>query len=149
MKIEELIQQKKFLHNGHKAIINLIYTYHWLSKQMEDVFDSFQITQQQFNVLRILRGRFPNSATAGEVKEVMLDKSPDLTRLCDRLLKKKWIERATNEKNRRQIFLKITQEGLDLLEMIDNQMLKLSENFKNLSEQEFEQLSELLDKLRG
>jgi len=79
----------------------------------------------------------------------MLDKNPDLTRLCDRLLEKKWIERETNSCNRRQVLLRITPVGLDLLAQIDPLIAKEAKQFAQLTEDEAEMLSALLDKLRG
>lgn len=147
VKIEEAIKQKKFDSPVHKAMVNMIYTYNWLNSMWEEFFESYDLTEQQYNVLRILRGRFPNSICAGDIKEVMLDKNPDLTRLCDRLVKKGLIERQYNEFNRRQVLIKITKEGLDLLKQIDPGMKKQAKKIK-LSDKEAEILSDLLDKIR-
>lgn len=147
MKIEEAIKQKKFESSQQKAIINLMYTYHWLSAQQDQLFKQFELTTQQYNVLRILRGKYPNSLCVGDIKEVMLDKNPDLTRLCDRLVKKKLLERQFNEYNRRQVLIKITEGGLNLLKEIDPHLKKQFKKLK-LSEKEAEKLSDTLDKLR-
>jgi DNA-binding MarR family transcriptional regulator len=149
MNIENEIHQKRFVSSGQKAIVNILYTYHWLMKRMNEVFAKYNLTHQQFNVLKILKGQSPLAIPVGEVKEVMLDKSPDLTRLCDRLVNKKLIERVSNEQNRRQVLIRIKDEGIQLLEEIDNQMLTISSEWQKLSDEEFLQLSELLDKLRG
>jgi len=149
MDIEEAIKQKKFESAQQKAWVNLIYTFNCLNDQVNQAFKDFDITQQQYNVLRILRGRFPEPASCASVKEVMLDKNPDLTRLCDRLVSKGLIERDLNADNRRQVVLKITNPGLELLKEIDPVMKKYNKSLNNLSEKEAEKLSELLDKLRG
>src|ERR1700756_3962599 len=99
MKIEEAVKQPKFSNSQQKAVINIMYTYNWMNAMQEELFAVYDITPQQYNVLRILRGRFPNSVCAGDIKEVMIDRSPDLTRLCDRLVKKELIERQINEYN--------------------------------------------------
>jgi DNA-binding MarR family transcriptional regulator len=113
-------------------------------------FKEVDITFQQYNVLRILRGKFPESLNPGEIKSVMLDKSPDLTRLVDRLLAKELVERGTCEVNRRKIDIKISQKGLDFLKSIDKKVKGVHEaHTLNLTEQEAETLSNLLDKLRG
>ncbi|MFL5753621.1 MAG: MarR family winged helix-turn-helix transcriptional regulator [Bacteroidia bacterium] len=148
MKIDEAIKQKKFDSPVHKAMVNVIYTYNWLSNLWTAFFEQYEITEQQYNVLRILRGRYPNSICAGDIKEVMLDKNPDLTRLCDRLVKKGLIERQYNEFNRRQVLIRITKTGLDLLRHIDPGMKKQAKKIK-LSDKEAELLSDLLDKIRG
>ncbi len=148
MKIEEAIRQPKFSSAHQKAIVNIMYTYNWMNGIQEELFTKFDITQQQYNVLRILRGRFPNSICAGEIKEVMIDRSPDLTRLCDRLVKKELVERQINEYNRRQVLIKITTTGLELLKEIEPALKNMSKRFKNLTDEEADKLSELLDKLR-
>ncbi|MBS1646011.1 MAG: MarR family transcriptional regulator [Bacteroidetes bacterium] len=147
MKIEEAIKQKKFESLQQKAVINLIYTYHYMMDKQQAIFTKNDLTAQQFNVLRILRGKLPNSMGVGEVKEVMLDKNPDLTRLCDRLLKKKLIERFPNKFNKRQMLLKITKEGLHLLKKIDPHIKKQQKKMP-ISNKEAEILSDILDKLR-
>lgn len=149
MKIEELIKQTKFVSPLQKAMLNLIYTYHWQVDQSAEVFKPFGITMQQFNVLRILRGKHPEFVPVGDVKAVMLDKNPDLTRLCDRLQEKDLIERETNACNRRQVLLRISKAGLELLERADPMIMQRAKKFDNLSDEEAETLSNLLDKLRG
>jgi len=148
VKFEDVIKQKKFESAQQKAILNLIYTHNWVSSLHEAFFKEYDLTMQQYNVLRILRGKHPESICAGEVKEVMLDRNPDLTRLCDRLLKKGLIERATNDENRRQVLLKITKGGLDLLKEMDP-FVQSSLKLNGLTEKECLLLSDLLDKLRG
>jgi len=149
MKIEDVIGQKKFESFQQKAWLNLVYTYNFISDQMNDSFKEFDITPQQYNVLRILKGRYPEPASCSSVKEVMLDKNPDLTRLCDRLISKGLIGREMNEGNRRQVILKITEEGISLLKRMEPVLKKNSKVLQNLSDKDAEKLCELLDKLRG
>jgi DNA-binding MarR family transcriptional regulator len=104
---------------------------------------------QQFNVLRILRGKHPEFVPVGDVKAVMLDKNPDLTRLCDRLQEKGWIERETNACNRRQVLLRIAKPGLELLEKMEPLLQQQAKKMDHLSDEEAELLSDLLDKIRG
>lgn len=148
MKIEEEIRTK-FESLQQKVGINIIYTSNWLNDKMNEVFKQFDVTPQQYNVLRILNGSYPKALCAGEIKAVMLDKNPDLTRLSDRLLAKGLIERELNEENRRQVLIKITTKGLELLQEIRPAIKKQSRSFSNLSDAEANQLSDLLDKLRG
>ena len=132
-----------------KVILNLIYTYNWHQEQTAKLFEEVDLTPQQYNVLRILRGRHPQPLSAGEVKEVMLDKSPDLTRLCDRLCRKGLVKRDQNPDNRRQVLINITDAGLGLLEQIEPQFAEAAKKWDNLTDEEAERLSDLLDKLRG
>jgi DNA-binding MarR family transcriptional regulator len=149
MKIENLIQQTTFNSSLQKAMINLIYTYNWHIDQIADFLKPHGVTLQQFNVLRILRGKFPEFVPVGQVKEVMLDKNPDLTRLCDRLCEKGLMERKTNSCNRRQVLLCISDQGIQLLEELNPLIIERSKSAANLTEEEAETLSALLDKLRG
>jgi DNA-binding MarR family transcriptional regulator len=149
MKIEQEIKQnKKFISNKEKALVNLLYTSNWYNTSSTGLLKDFEITVQQYNVLRILRGKFPNTTTCGEIKEVMLDKNPDLTRLVDRLVQKEFVVRSFNENNRRQVLVKISKKGLNLLSKLDPIIEKQTES-TNITEKEAETLSNLLDKLRG
>lgn len=149
MRIDDEIKQKQFKSPFQKAIINLFFTESWVQNKFKTFFKQFGITSQQYNVLRILKGHHPNSYTAGQIKEVMVDKTPDLTRLLDRLQAKKLVGRKICEWNRRQLEIVITPEGLDLLDSIGPIQDNLMTDINNLSDQEAEQLSQLLDKLRG
>ena len=149
MKIEEEIKQKKFDSPQAKAWINLIYTSNRLADSSNNIFKEFDLTSQQYNVLRILKGRLPHNASCSSVKEVMLDKNPDLTRLCDRLITKGLIIRETDDQNRRQVNLKITEQGIELLDKIKPLIKENNKRLENLSDAEAELLSDLLDKFRG
>ena len=149
MKIEEVIRQGKPMTPLQKVMINLMYTYHWQMERSGELFKSFGLTSQQYNVLRILKGRHPEAVSVGEVKAVMLDKNPDLTRLCDRLIQKELIKRDLNDQNRREVLLQITPCGLELLHKIEPVMKEAAKTWETLSPEEAETLSNLLDKLRG
>ena len=150
MKIQEAIKQSSFKSNIDMAIVNLLFTSNWLRDHQKTFFANYDIKNQHYNVLRILRGRYPDAASPGEIKEVMLDKSPDLTRLIDKLVKQGLVERFMCEENRRKVDVFITDKGLSQLKDIDHAMKKASGVWSDkLSEDEAGQLSELLDKLRG
>jgi DNA-binding MarR family transcriptional regulator len=146
MKIEDEIKQTKFKSCHQKAVINLIYTANWLHTRQQEFFKPFGITYQQYNILRILRGQLPASISASEIKQRMLDKNSDVSRLLDRLLSKKLIDKKTCPDDKRAADVTITKEGLLLINEIgslrDDHML-------NLTDEEAEKLSELLDKCRG
>lgn len=148
MKIHDSIKQAQFENPQTKAWVNLMFTYHFMMDRSRQVFKQFGVTQQQYNVLRILKGKKNQPATCGEVKQVMLDKNPDLTRLGDRLVAKGLVNREVNENNRREVALTITAKGLTLLEAIKAPLKETIKLEKALSDQEAEQLSDLLDKLR-
>lgn len=149
MRIDEEIKTTNFEDNYHKAVINITYTYGWLSNAFRCRFERHNLTQQQFNVLRILRGQYPKPATVNLIKERMLDKMSDASRIVDRLVQKGLVSRCPNNKDRRAVDIRISELGLDTLSNMD-QEFKTKELLKNnLSEEEAAQLSDLLDKLRG
>lgn len=149
MQIGEEIQSNKFEDNYHKAVINITYTYGWLSNTFRYRFEKHNLTQQQFNVLRILRGQYPKPATINMIKERMLDKMSDASRIVDRLIQKGLVSRCTNNKDRRAVDIQISQAGLDILSKMDEEFKTGDLLRNNLTEEEAGKLSDLLDKLRG
>lgn len=148
MKIEDEIKQKKFINAHQKAVINLVYTVNWMQDRHQKVFKSFNITAQQFNILRILKGQHPNSTSATEIKARMLDKNSDVSRLLDRLVAKNVIVKKACPTDKRAFDVNLTEAGLELLRTLDKKQSEL-DNILNLSEEEAYQLSDLLDKSRG
>jgi len=149
MKLEDEIKQGKFNSPQQKVLVNIIFTANWVNARLSDIIKSHQITLQQYNVLRILRGKYPKSANPGEIKAVMLDKNPDLTRLCDRMCTQGLISRSIDEVNRRKMNICITDKGLKVLEQIDPEIQKIENSMVHLQDSESGQLSDLLDKMRG
>ncbi|MGY4536761.1 DNA-binding MarR family transcriptional regulator [Mucilaginibacter sp. UYNi724] len=149
MGIEEDIKSTNFEDNYHKAVINLNYTYGWINNYMRPEFERYKLTQQQFNILRILRGQFPKPATVNLLKDRMIDKMSDASRIVDRLVQKGLVSRCTNSRDRRAVDIRISDEGLEILKKMDA-CFKTKDLFKrNLTEEEAGQLSDLLDKMRG
>ena len=150
MKIEEAIQQKKFMNAFQKVHINVLYTASFLSQQTSESLRPFRLTIQQFNILRILRGRYPEPATIKELTARMLDKMSNASRLVDKLLEKGLVERRTCSEDRRRVDVVISKEGLDLLSKVSAIVeQRYEQQFQQLSEVEAAQLSDLLDKLRN
>ncbi|QJD94441.1 MarR family transcriptional regulator [Mucilaginibacter robiniae] len=149
MQIEKEIQSDKFEDSYHKVVINLSYTYSWMANQLRSQFEKYNLTSQQFNVLRILRGQYPKPATVNLLKERMLDKMSDASRIVDRLVQKELVSRCTNNHDRRAVDIRISEKGLDVLNQMDNSFKTADLLKKNITEQEADQLSNLLDKLRG
>jgi DNA-binding MarR family transcriptional regulator len=150
MKIEEAIQQKKFMNAFQKAHVNVLYTASFLSQQTSESLKPFRLTVQQFNILRILRGRYPEPATIKELTARMLDKMSNASRLVDKLLDKGLVERRTCPEDRRRVDVVISKEGLEVLNKVSaivEQRYQLQ--FQQLSEAEATLLSDLLDKLRN
>ena len=149
MKLEDEIAQRKFRNERHKIAVNILYTYSWLSALHTKIFKEHGITTQQFNVLRILRGQNPNPTTIKLVKERMLDKMSDASRIVDKLLEKKLVERHISKHDRRHVDVFITKKGLKVLSDLDNRDKEFENHSSNLSIKETEVLNSLLDKLRG
>lgn len=149
MRIDDEIQSSKFENNYQKAVINISYTYSWINNETRSLFEKNNITIQQFNILRILRGQYPNPATVNLLKERMVDKMSDASRIVDRLVQKGLVSRCTNKKDRRAVDIRISEQGLAVLQKMDVEF-KIRDFLKNnLTEEEAGQLSDLLDKLRG
>jgi len=149
MRIDEEIQSSKFEDNYHKAVINISYTDGWLANLFRCKFERYNLTQQQFNILRILRGQYPKPATVNLLKERMIDKMSDASRIVDRLVQKGLVSRCTNTKDRRAVDIRISDLGIDILSKMDIEF-KTGDLLKNnLTEEEAGLLSDLLDKMRG
>lgn len=149
MKIKEEIKQSRFRNNYQEAVINILYTASWLLNKQKDFFKPFGITSQQFNILSILRGQHPNKISGADIKSRMLDKNSDVSRLLDRLILKGLILKSQCPDDKRAADISINENGLDLLRSIDNKIQDLDVIISNLAESEAEQLSHLLDKIRG
>jgi DNA-binding MarR family transcriptional regulator len=149
MKIEEEIKQSKFRDPLQKVAINLLFTANWLFAKQQEFFKPFGITSQQFNILRILRGQGDKAISGVEIKSRMLDKNSDIPRLLERLIKKNLISKVPSKSDKRAADVKITNEGLALLKQIDATFDENEKNVLALSHEEAQQLSALLDKVRG
>ena len=149
MKIEEEIKQSKQIDQLTNSVINVLYTSNKINDRFRLSLKEFKINQSQYNILRILRGKGDDCANCGQLREVMLDKNPDVTRLCDKLVEMKLIERQINSKNKREMLLRINDQGKEVLDSIEPKMKDAMKIFDNLSQREHRILSDLLDKFRG
>lgn len=149
MKLEDAIKQTAFKTEEERLVINLVYTSGWLSAEQNRFFKRFGISSQQYNVLRILRGQYPNPASVGLIQERMLDKMSNASRLIEKLKQKKLIKRSECSKDRRQVDVLVTQEGLSLLEEIDGLNDEMHSICNTLDVNEKKTLNNLLDKLRN
>lgn len=149
MDIEKEIKQGKFRNAIHKASVNIIFTSGWLSMNQSRILKPFGVSLQQFNILRILRGQFPNPATVRLLQERMLDKMSNASRLVEKLRKKGFVERTECEDDRRRVDVLISRKGLDVLDKLDIIFNEVSESLQKLTEEESTELSRLLDKFRG
>ena len=148
MSIEKDIKQANFKSPYSKAVINILYTNNWLQSLQFEVFKPFDLTLQQYNVLRILRGQYPNPITVIAIIERMLDKMSNASRLVDKLLAKELVIRRLCPHDRRAVDVIITEKGLELLEELDTLQSQWEDKLRGLTEIEALQLSNLLDKMR-
>ena len=150
MSIENDIKQTAFRTPYHRLLVNIMYTSNWVGDGQMRMLKPYGITLQQYNVLRILRGQYPNPVKVNDIMERMLDKMSNASRLVDKLLAKNLAERTECPSDRRAVDVVITEQGLALLKTLDDGQAQWEDGLqKRLSEAEATQLSELLDKLRG
>jgi DNA-binding MarR family transcriptional regulator len=145
----EVDMDTKFANEKHRSVANIVFTANWIKNQFESSIKPFKMSSAQFNILRILRGA-KDWLSMNEVKKRMVEKSPNTTRLCDKLLDKGYIERTRSEADRRIISLKISDNGMQFLKKVD----ELGENnplnfFENITLEEATTINHILDKLRG
>lgn len=149
MKIEEAIKQKNFESEFQKVHINILFTANWLSQTLIPALDPLNLTWQQFNILRILRGMSPEPATIKILTERMIDKMSNASRLVEKLKKKGMVERQECELDRRQVDIVLTQKGTEVLEVASKAIKDLThKTFRGLTEEEAVTLNKLLDRIR-
>ena len=148
MSIDEDIQQKEFRSESQKLLINILYTRNHVIKGLLQIFKKQHITLQQYNVLRILKGMNPNPATVRIIKERMMDKMCDASRIVDRLVGKGLIDRNSNKNDRRAVDILISKSGIALLESLEPEMASFEAQLNQLSSEDTASLNNLLDKFR-
>lgn len=147
MSIEKDIQQQAFRNSYQKATVNIIFSANWLTEQIKIFLDEANITLQQYNILRILRGSMKPLSTL-QIRERMLDKMSDTSRIVDRLVIKELVEKKISTADKRLVDINITNKGLELLNRLDQKNDQLDAIVKNLSTDEVLMLNTLLDKMR-
>lgn len=145
--LEERIKQSKFNNEKHKTIVSILYTANLLTAHFEEAFRKYGITLQQFNVLRILRGQQPNPSTINLIRERMLDKMSDASRIVERLRKAELVERVPSKKDRRAVDVVITKKGLAVLAQLDKMQDALQKPLSELSDKDAKTLNDLLEKI--
>ena len=148
MGLEQDIRQTGFRNLQQKGMINLIYTYHWLMERIKHFLDEEDLTPQQYNILRILKGSYPTPLSTLQIRERMLDKMSDTSRIVDRLVLKELVDKKTSAQDKRLVDVLISEKGRTLLEKLDGRNEQLDAILGELSEEELEIINGLLDKLR-
>lgn len=148
MGLEKEIQQYRFTGENQKALINLLYTYHWVTEKLRTILSENDITLQQYNILRILRGSDPKPLSTLNIRDRMLDKMSDTSRIVDRLMLKGLVDKKGCPSDKRLVDISITIEGKQLLEEIDKKDDVMTGIIGNLTNDELVLLNQILDKLR-
>ncbi len=147
MGIEQDIQQASFRNEFQKMGINLLFTANWLNEQIGKILSEEGVTQQQYNILRILRGSATPLSTL-KIRERMLDKMSDTSRIVDRLIAKELVLKNTCEKDKRLVDITLSPKGLDLVEQLDQFNDRIDALLKGINESEAKTMNQILDKIR-
>jgi DNA-binding MarR family transcriptional regulator len=148
MRIEDALKTDKFRSEQHKAVLNLLYTAYRLRDNLQQSLKEFDITLEQFNVLRILRGSLPRNLCVKEIASRMIERSSNVPRILERLERKALIERNPSDADRRETVTIISQSGLALLEKLDDVMMNNEEKLLSLNKADALLLNQLLEQLR-
>lgn len=147
MKIEDELKSK-FRNEYHKLMVNLMLTTSRVSECFQQTIKDYDITPTQYNVLRILRGQNQKPVSIGLIKDRMIDRNSDVSRIIERLVQKGLIERSENSEDRRQKDVLISKTGLDLLKEIDVWEKQMDQRVHHMSEPDAKKLNDALDKIR-
>jgi MarR family transcriptional regulator, 2-MHQ and catechol-resistance regulon repressor len=149
MGLEKDIHQHHFRNLRQKAMVNILYTYGWTIEKIKRYLAKEDITHQQYNILRILRGSHPEPLSTLQIRERMIDRMSDTSRIVDRLVLKGLVKKTVCPKDKRLVDVTITEKGQKLLKKMDAETDQIDAIMNSLTESEAEMLSNLLDKLRS
>jgi DNA-binding MarR family transcriptional regulator len=148
--IEEIIKTRKIEDPYLRAILNVMYTGNWLYQRINTILKPFDLTEPQYNILRILRGQHGNAMGLFEIQNRMVQQMSNVSRLVDKLYAKEYVKRVECMENRRRVDISITPQGLEVLKTVDPLIdIEFAEMGKNIGKEDASILGELLDKLRG
>jgi DNA-binding MarR family transcriptional regulator len=147
MSLEKDINQPKFRNEYQKSVVNIVYTYNWMTEQLKQVFEKEDLTMQQFNILRILRGNNGPLSTL-QIRERMLDKMSDTSRIVDRLIIKGFVKKSVCKTDKRLVDVFITDKGKKILTKLDKAEDEMDNIINSISIAEAKTLNKILDKLR-
>jgi DNA-binding MarR family transcriptional regulator len=148
MGISEDIKQKEFKSEFNKVLINLMYSNNWLNQKQNKLFKPHGITSAQYNVLRILRGQYPKTATVNLIIDRMLDRMSNASRIVEKLVSKKLVSRIQCPSDRRAVDIKINASGLKLLEKLDLELEQMEISLNSFSDEELKLMNGFLDRFR-
>ncbi len=150
MRIEDEIKQEAFRDHKIKLDVNIMYTASWLSQIKTDALKPFDLTWQQFNILRILKGQHPKPASVKLLRQRMIDRTSNASRLVEKLRKKGLVERRTCPDDRRKVDVLIADKGMHELQNASHALeTAIQKQISHLTEEEIDQINSLLDKMRS
>lgn len=148
MKLEQAIQSTRFKSEVHKAGLNILYTAWWLKTVMSRELKEFGLTHEQYNVLRILKGKHPELICVKDIACRMIEKNSNVPRIIDRLEIKKLVKRATSEADKRETVISLTQSGIAVLEASTHRINAIFDDVMVINEGEALAINQLLEKVR-
>lgn len=148
MKLEEALKTTKFKSPQQKATLNCMYTAWWLRSVLAKELKTFDLTHEQYNVLRILKGKHPEQMCVRDIASRMMEKNSNVPRIVDRLVAKKWVKRSTSAIDKRETVITLNPSGIEVLELSTRKVDQLLDAIVSISDTEASQLNNLLEKLR-
>lgn len=148
VKLEQAIQSTKFKNEVHKAGLNILYTAWWLKTVMSKELKEFGLTHEQYNVLRILKGKYPDQMCVRDIACRMIEKNSNVPRIVDRLELKKMVKRSTSVIDKRETVITLTQGGITILEATTVKVNEVMDEMITVSNQDAQALNRLLEKVR-
>lgn len=149
MRLEDEIKQPLFKHPFEKAILNIRFTNGWLDQLILSVLKRYGLSEEQYNVLRILKGQYPNPSPLQLVSGRMINRMSNVTRLVEKLRRSGLVSREVCPANRRKVDILITQKGLSLLDEVAPQLEAQLRRQQHITAEEVTELNRILDKFRG
>jgi DNA-binding MarR family transcriptional regulator len=149
MKLEEAIKSNKFRNEVHKAGLNILYTAWWLKTMMSQELKEYGLTHEQYNVLRILKGKHPEQICVREIACRMIEKNSNVPRIIDRLEMKKLVKRTSSDSDKRETVIILTQAGINILQHSTERINKLMDKTMVIDEKKAAVLNSLLEEIRA
>lgn len=148
MKLEEVLKTNKFTDEKHKAGLNILYTAYWMKSHYSKVLKETGVTSEQFNVMRILKGKHPEQMCVKDIASRMIEKNSNVPRIADKLVAKKLVKRTTSKEDKRETVMNLTEKGLQTLETANKIMGEVQAEIIGITNEEAKLLNELVEKMR-
>ena len=148
MKLEQALKSTRFSDEKHKAGLNILYTAYWLKSNISAALKETGITSEQFNVLRILKGKHPEQMCVKDIASRMLEKNSNVPRIADKLVAKKLVKRSTSKEDKRETVMNLTEKGIQTLTTANKIVEELNNNIVGIDNNEAKILNDLIEKLR-